>query len=230
MSRATAWGLAALLAVAASAEPPSAAKDVFLFEDFESGLPAAWSGNPMPRMKAKGVVHERQADGNACLTASPAAAFAIAGISSGRLDSTLRVQDFPVFSWRWRVSAALKEADAAQRDRDDFAARLYIAFKKRSWWPGDVRALIYVWDNRYPVDQVIPSTWAPERAKMIVLRQGDGEAGAWVSERRDVYRDFRLAFPDEEPGEVRAIAFAADTDQTGESVVASFDDLRVARR
>ena len=184
----------------------------------------------MPRMKAKGVVHERQADGNACLTAAPDNAFAIAGIGAEGFAAPLKVQDYPLFSWRWRVSRALEKADAAQRSKDDFAARLYIAFKKNSWWPGDVRALIYVWDNRHPVGAVLSSTWAPKRAKMIVLRQGSADAGAWVAESRDVYSDFRRAFPDEEPGEVRAVAFAADTDQTGERVVASFDDLCIVRR
>jgi hypothetical protein len=59
---------------------------------------------------------------------------------------------------------------------------------------------------------------------------GNGEAGRWQEERRDLASDFRTAFARDAVPRVTGIAAGNDTDQTGESATAWFGDFRLERR
>jgi hypothetical protein len=148
----------------------------------------------------------------------------------------------PVLCWRWRVEAPLATADMTRKSGDDYAARVYLSFEvppdalglgtrlalglARSLRGADVpdAAINYIWDNRHPV-----GTWQAnvytDRARMLVLRSGPGDAGRWVNERRDVTADFRAAFG-HTPLRLTGLALASDTDNTGEEARAGFADFR----
>lgn len=155
---------------------------------------------------------------------------------------TIDLARTPILCWRWRIDAPLKSADMTQKSGDDYAARVYLSFDvapdrlglgtrmglglARSIHGDQVpdAAINYIWDNRHPI-----GTWQPnaytERARMLVLRSGAGEAGRWVEERRDVSADFQAAFG-HAPLKLAGIAIATDTDNTGEEARAGFADFR----
>jgi hypothetical protein len=85
-------------------------------------------------------------------------------------------------------------------------------------------ALNYVWDNKHPVGTLQDNAYT-DRTRMLVLRSGNGKAGAWVQERRHVGKDFQRAFGDV-GGKLSGIALASDTDNTGEEAHAGFADFR----
>ena len=148
----------------------------------------------------------------------------------------------PILCWRWRVDASIASADIRSKDGDDYAARIYLMFRVASDHLGfatrsklalarAVRgdqvpdaAINYVWDNRSPVDTVIPNAYT-DRAMMWVLRSGDTEAKRWVNERRDVRQDFKRSFG-YLPSTLYAIGLATDTDNTGGAARAGFAELR----
>jgi len=150
------------------------------------------------------------------------------------LDLDARV--YRVLTWRWKVEHVLAAADARRREGDDYAARVYVAFRYEPdtatlWerarygafrllygrYPPKV-ALNYVWDNRLPPGTVLDNAYT-DRAKMIVVRSGAADAGRWVSESRDVYADYRTIVGDEPP-RIAGVALMTDTDDTGERAVA----------
>jgi len=152
----------------------------------------------------------------------------------------------PVLCWRWRVDAALKTADMSTRAGDDYAARVYLSFSVppatldlgtrmglalvRGLHGAEIpdAALNYLWDNRHAV-----GTWQPnaytDRARMLVLRSGNADAGRWVGERRDVSADFQRAFG-HAPLALTGLAVASDTDNTGETAHAGFADFHFVAR
>ncbi|MBL8463359.1 MAG: DUF3047 domain-containing protein [Thauera sp.] len=152
----------------------------------------------------------------------------------------------PHLCWLWRVDAPLATADMTTKAGDDYAARVYVSFKvepgalgfgtraklalARSIYGDQVpdAALNYVWDNRQPVGTFMPNAYT-DRTRMIVLRSGAGDAGSWVTERRDVAEDFKRAFG-EVPAQLSGIALASDTDNTGESARAGFAEFRFVSR
>jgi hypothetical protein len=64
---------------------------------------------------------------------------------------------------------------------------------------------------------------------IIAVESGPGEAGRWLSVRRNIVEDYRRAFG-EPPPDVSAIAIMTDTDNTGESALAWYGDIFASRR
>jgi hypothetical protein len=148
----------------------------------------------------------------------------------------------PILCWRRRIDAPLKSADMTQKSGDDYAARVYLSFDvapdrlgfttrmglklARSIHGDQVpdAAINYIWDNRHAIGTWQANTYT-DRARMLVLRSGAGEAGRWVEERRDVGADFQAAFG-HAPLKLTGLAIATDTDNTGEEARAGFADFR----
>ena len=151
-----------------------------------------------------------------------------------------------ILSWRWRIQAVVAGADARTRAGDDYAARVYVAFRydpdAATLWErvryGTYRAIYgeyppkivlnYVWDNRLPVGTVLDNAYT-DRAKIIVLRSGNADAGQWMTERRDLYEDYRRIVGAEPPGIV-GVAIMTDTDDTGGRATAWYDAITLSSR
>jgi hypothetical protein len=149
----------------------------------------------------------------------------------------------PILCWRWRIDAPLKDADMASKKGDDYAARMYVAFKlppemlsfttrtklaiARKIY-GDVvpdAAINYVWDNRYAIGTQRANAYT-NRTQMFVQQTGSAKANTWVSERRDLMADFKATFGANYVSfanvQIALVAVASDTDNTGEKAHAGF--------
>ena len=80
-----------------------------------------------------------------------------------------------------------------------------------------------MWESHLPVGTVLDNAYS-DRAKIVVVRSGPGEAGRWVSETRDLYEDYRRIVGGEPP-RIAGIAVMTDTDDTGERAVAFYDAI-----
>jgi len=153
---------------------------------------------------------------------------------------------YRVLSWRWKVEGVLARSDPRRKEGDDYAARVYVAFRydpasARAWerarygafrllygrYPPGL-ALNYVWESRLPVGTVLDNAYSA-RAKIVVVRSGAALAGTWVSETRDIYADYRrVVGGGGEPPRIEGIALMTDTDDTGERAVAYYDAITLA--
>ena len=154
---------------------------------------------------------------------------------------TIDLTATPVLCWRWRVDSALKKADMTTKTGDDYAARVYVAFKlppedigfglrtklsiARSIYGDHVpdAAINYVWDNRQPIGTRRPNAYT-DRTHMVVMRTGDAQAGTWVQERVNVRQDVTDIFKSPR-AQATLLALASDTDNTGETARAGFAQL-----
>lgn len=152
----------------------------------------------------------------------------------------------PRLQWRWKVSRALTGSDFSRKSGDDYAARVYVLFDYpveklslgdrvkmslgRTLYGAELptAAIAYVWGTAQKPDETGPNPYT-DRVQMIVVDSGGGQAGQWREVERDLAADFRAVFGDEAP-RVVGIAVSADTDNTGEAVVARFGDLRFLPR
>ncbi|MBL8514502.1 MAG: DUF3047 domain-containing protein [Betaproteobacteria bacterium] len=148
----------------------------------------------------------------------------------------------PWLSWRWKVPDLIDNADNTRRDAEDSPVRIVVAFD------GDLDALdfeekaiaqrvklltgrdmpyatlMYIWENRKPVGEIIPSAHTT-RVKMLVSESGESREGQWLMFSRNVAEDFRRAFG-EKPGRIRSIGIMTDTDNTGEKTRAYYGDIK----
>lgn len=148
---------------------------------------------------------------------------------------------YPVISWRWKIDHTLRKGDVTRKSGDDYPARIYITFAydpgragyleqlkqkaARLVYGKDVpyRAISYIWASNSPAGSMAENPYT-DRNMMFAVRGGDAETGQWVTERRNIYEDYRKAFG-EEPTMISGVAIMTDTDNTGESVTAWYGDI-----
>lgn len=199
-------------------------------------MPAGWKPLTFKKVKNHTRYSLEEENGNFYLKA-------VSSVSASALLKEVKVDlnTHPFLGWSWKVKAALKSADARKKSGDDYAARVYVAFKydpaKAPFWRRQKYALAkklygkypphsainYIWDNKLAPGTVIPNAYAKE-TKMIVIQSGDQNAGKWIEEKRNIVEDYKSVFAENAP-EVDFVAIMSDTDNTAESAEAFFDDL-----
>lgn len=210
--------------------------DLFSSETEADGLPKGWKPLAFRKTSHSTKYSVDEEGGNYFVKAVSEKA------GAGILKSTaLRVQDYPILTWRWKVSNVLEKADVRKKSGDDFSARVWVAFFSDSEKMGVFEALkfkaakarfgelvptsvlMYVWDNKNPMGKVYDNAFN-HKAKMVIVESGPGRAGRWTSERRNVYEDYKN-FIGGEPPETIFVAVMTDTDNTKESATAYYDDI-----
>jgi len=144
-------------------------------------------------------------------------------------------------SFSWWVDTKPTQANVADVDREDAAARVLFGFA------GDINSLpmrtrmmfdlaealtgerppyatlMYVWDATAPVGSVIVNPRS-DRIRKIVVDSGTVPLRQWRDHRRDLVADFRLAFG-EEPGALISMAVMTDSDNTRSSAKAWYGSI-----
>jgi len=143
-------------------------------------------------------------------------------------------KNFSILSWGWKISNVVRSAIETRKDRFDAAARVMVVFGKEKGFGifgmGEPVGLEieYIWGNRLPRGQIFDHP-AEKNCKVFVLESGDGKAGQWVYENRNIHKDFKTAFGSE-PSRVLAIGLQTDTDQSNEMVTAYYSDPILKRK
>ncbi len=199
-------------------------------------IPAGWNFNTLPKV-ARATRFDLVRDDHRTVLRAVSDAAAATLTEKLRVDTAVT----PRLAWSWKVSNVIATANLAAKDRDDYAARVYVLFDypfarlaladrlrislARMLYGQELpaAALCYVWDNRHPIGSTAWSAYT-DRVRMIVVESGTAHVGQWRQEQRDVAADFEAAFS-EPPPPISGSALAADTDNTGESVTAWFGDL-----
>src|SRR5262245_36080965 len=98
----------------------------------------------------------------------------------------------PWLEWSWKVVTLPDRADLRQRETSDAAAHVLVVWPR---WPATLRARLvgYVWDANLPVGAVQKSQ-KTSTVTLIVVRSGGAQLGQWVTERRNVLEDYRMAY------------------------------------
>lgn len=123
--------------------------------------------------------------------------------------------------WSWKVSHTVRGGDEKTKAGDDYAARVYVLFPGRFFW--QLKAINYIWANKLAKGAAIQNAFV-SNARMIAVESGNGKAGQWLSEERDLFADYRALFG-EDPPDAEAIAIMTDTDNTGGSAEAWYGDI-----
>jgi hypothetical protein len=65
--------------------------------------------------------------------------------------------------------------------------------------------------------------------KLIVLRSGYGDGDGWISETRNVYEDYIMAFGKKPTRSAGAIALMCDSDSTKTLAESYFDSIEISK-
>jgi len=211
--------LVALSALALSFAWPAFGKDPVLLADPVAPLDDAWT-------------HQRFSNATDYTRVTLEGIAAIRAVGRGSAsglyrDVRYRVADHPWLAWTWRVDRLQQTADIRIKEREDFAAAIFLIFGRPSMLNRDVPTLAYVWTSaRSPEETIVDSLHHPGSVRSIIVRSGEKRLGQWTKERRNVVTDFRKAFGREPPDTVEVVALFTDNDQTGEPVEAFYGAIR----
>jgi len=117
----------------------------------------------------------------------------------------------PILEWTWKALRLPVGADIRTRETSDLTAHIYVIWPR---FPAMLRARLigYVWDTSAPA-QTIEKSRKTGTVHFFVLRSGPAQLNQWLTERRNVYEDYRKVFG-EHPEVPRAIALSIDTNDT----------------
>jgi hypothetical protein len=208
----------------------------------EGALPPGWKPQIFKRKKgAKQTAYSVVRDGETTVVRAESV-----GAASGlEHEIPVDLKEYPVLRWRWKVDNLVRSGDPHQKDKDDYAARVYVTFAfepdkasfgermryrtaRRFFGGVPFAAISYIWANRTPVGTVVASPHMGDIVKLIVVESGNARVGDWVTEERNVYDDYRRAFG-KEPPRVSGVAIMTDTDNTMERATAYYGDLVFAK-
>jgi hypothetical protein len=195
----------------------SDANEKIVIDDFNDGLAPGWSVKSFVGFNDYRVV----TDGSEQVLLAESNGTA----SSLYFKKNINLSEYPILEWRWKIEAIVPGGDVSRKESDDYPARIYVVFPH--WLFTRIRSINYIWANRLPKDEIVPSPYTAN-SQMVAVESGNERAGEWLSARRNVYKDYRRIFG-EEPREVGGIAIMSDSDNTGESARAWYDDLRFVK-
>ena len=146
-------------------------------------------------------------------------------------------------SFSWMVPELMTSADLSRGEAEDAPVRVVLAFdgdrSKLSYKnrllsdlleavmgeEPPYATLMYVWDNRAPLESVIIAS-RTDRIRKIVVDSGPTQKAIWRLHERDIASDYKRAFA-EEPGALISIALMTDSDNTRSTTRAYYGEVRL---
>lgn len=98
------------------------------------------------------------------------------------------LEQYPILTWKWKVTKLPTGGDFRKGDTDDQAAQLFLALSK-------TKAIVYLWDTTAPEGLIAEAKAPPAmKIKAVVIRSGPAQTGKWLTETRNVYQDYKKLY------------------------------------
>lgn len=193
---------------------------------------AGWVHQPLSIFKRDTVYTVAQQGGRAVLSGS---AQRSASLYVARVKPAASMP--AAISWSWKTDALVPGADNRDRNREDAPLRVIVSFDgdHASLPPAErtllrkfglpFATLMYIWSDHVAAESIIASAHTA-RVQMLVVASGATALGRWQSARRSIADDYRRAYG-ADPGPMVSVAVMTDTDNTGETAVGHYADIRL---
>ena len=194
---------------------PVWAADQLVIADFSSavdasGVPAGWEVKEKSGKADFAVVKD---DGVAALRLRSAnTSFSL------QKEVHVNLKQYPVLTWKWKITKLPQGGDFRKSKTDDQAAQLFVAFTK-------TKSIVYIWDTSAQRGLMEDTSPVPfMHVKVVVVRSGPAETGKWTTETRNVYEDYKKLFG-EEPPAVSGMRLQINSQHTGTSAESYFANV-----
>lgn len=234
----------------AMALPAALAQSLPPLTQADGAVHPGWRYVGFPKQKADippTVIKAGQVDGQPALKVVTASSY-------GTLVHDLKDAPPARLQWRWRLDQPLSDGkaspDLTTQAGDDAALKVCAMFehplervpfvertvlriaRSVSGEALPAATVCYVWDSGHPAGRQGANPYT-KRVRYISLRGSETPARQWVSERRDLAKDFATLFADELPAggavpPLRTVLIGADSDNTASRSSGWVADLRSA--
>jgi hypothetical protein len=218
------------------------AQSLSAFSDAGGKINPAWEAFSFAKIETKTDYHiEQDAQRGAVLHATAAH-----GASALRHKFELAADQASTLKWSWKVGEIPAGSSSKQRETDDYAARIYVAF---AYDPSKVNtltraqfglvkalygayppsaAISYIVDPMLPIGTIVNNPFT-DRVKMIVVHNGQ-PMGVWQSFERNIYEDFKKAFGVSPPTAIAGVIVMTDADNTGTRAEAWYGNVSLTSK
>lgn len=151
-------------------------------------------------------------------------------------------REFQLLVWKWRVIELPQKGKESMKERSDSAAGIYVIFSNvaknllglntlKKFWrfpsltPDMVKpeTIKYVWSASLDIGHTTESPYS-KKTKIIVLQNHTSPLNRWVTEKVNIYEDYKRLFKDE-PSQVYGIGLLTDADNTQSQAVAHYGGI-----
>lgn len=138
------------------------------------------------------------------------------------------IKDYPYLNWKWMVTRLPEKGDFLKKETDDQAAQIYVLFPR---FPTKVNTEIvgYYWESNPKNKGLEGESPAWSKSKVIVLQAGPEKLNQWVSEKRNVYEDYKKVFK-KEPPKTGGISLYINTQHTQGKAESFFDEIFFSKK
>jgi hypothetical protein len=133
------------------------------------------------------------------------------------------LKDLPVLQWQWRAILFPDNTNERDKNRNDSVLAVYVAFGHLPF----INTIKYVWSDTIPVGTTFTSPTA-SNTKIIVIRSGRVQINTWVTEKRDVFSDYKQLFGEKEKNPVATgIIILTDSDNTNTHAIGDYGSIQI---
>ncbi len=129
----------------------------------------------------------------------------------------------PILEWTWKIVALPAGADIRRKETSDLTGHIYVVWPR---FPALLRSRLigYAWDTTAPA-QTMEKSRKTGTVTFFIVRSGSRDLNRWLTERRNVYEDYKKIFG-EEPESPSVVALSIDTNDTHSSAEAFIGRIR----
>ncbi len=194
--------------------------DRFSTDKVKDGAPEGWEletkeGEPNLQVKKEG-------DGAFVRFKSDKSSFGI------RKEFDLDIKEFPYLNWKWKAVQLPEKGDFHKKDSDDQAAQVYVIFPR---FPAKLNSefVCYYWESNPKNKGLEGPSVAWSKARIIVLEAGKEKLNQWVTEKRNVYEDYKRLFK-KDPPKAGGVAFYINSQHTQSSAESFLGDIYFSKK
>ena len=198
-----------------AAQAPDFWVDRFDEKKMDDGAPAGW--NLEVKDGVPSVTLGKEGENTFVHLVSKKSSFGI------KKEFALDVKDYPFINWKWKVTKLPERGNFLKAETDDQAAQIYVIFPR---FPTKINTdfVCYYWETDPSNKGKTGNSVAWAKAKIIVLQAGKEKLGRWVTEKRNIYEDYKRLFG-KEPPEVGGVAIYINSQHTQSEAESFFDEI-----
>jgi hypothetical protein len=136
-------------------------------------------------------------------------------------------KEYPWLEWEWKLEKAQKTADLNIEEKEDMALGVFIIFPHSWLLPWKTKSIAYVWTGaKHQPGHIVMNPHHP----YFVLQAGDEKKGQWITERRNIYEDYKRVWGEYPVKNTKALGLYTDNDQTKEPVVGYYGPIKAIKK
>ena len=146
----------------------------------------------------------------------------------------VNIVEYPYLNWKWRIHMLPPGGDESIKSKCDVPASMNVILEAdKTLGIPTPKTLKYSWSTTLKKGTITKSPYAmwPARCDIVVLQSGEQYKGKWVTEKRNVLKDYLKFYKKDKVDQfyIDGIVIMSDSDNTTSTAWADYDSIYFSR-